>query len=187
MPKQIDALLSKIEKILVAEIPKAVKAAKVKEQVYCLRIWYNGTDMDETAVPSLMLVKESARKTFLKKRPKEALYYVWGADEQQDEEYSITIELSNDKLLDHYGVWYEHLCELEDDEELQPFREMTQRVALQLNALDWTTILPVTDDFIVFPADGSHTFCDDLGDMAASVPKPRLKLLQSRKLLESAK
>jgi hypothetical protein len=53
--------------------------------------------------------------------------------------------------------------------------------------MDWTTILPVTDDVIVFPADGSHTFCDDLGDMVASVPKPRLKLLQSRKLLEPVK
>ena len=63
---------------------------------------------------------------------------------------------------------------------------MTQRVALQLNALDWRTMLQVTDDFIVFPADGSHSFCDDLGDMAASVPKPRLRLLQSRKPLESA-
>ncbi len=48
-------------------------------------------------------------------------------------------------------------------------------------------IADVTADFIVFPADGSHTFCDDLGDMAASVPKPRLKLLRSRKLLEPAK
>lgn len=59
---------------------------------------------------------------------------------------------------------------------------MVQRVAAKLNTLDWSTIAPVTDDFVVFPADGSHTVGDDFEDMQASVPAERLKLLKSRKL-----
>ena len=183
MSKRIDGVLLKIEALLVSNIPKVVKAAKLREPVYCLRIWYNGSDSLETAVPWLMLVKESTRKSFIRKHGKKAPYYIWCADEATNTDQSFNVEIANDELVKQYGVWYEHLCDLDDDEELQPFREMTQRVAAKLNTLDWAAIVPATDDFVVFPADGSHTFCDDLGDLNASVPEERLKLLRSRNLL----
>ncbi len=186
MSKRIDGVLSKIEALLVSSIPKVVKAAKLREPVYCLRIWYNGTDSDETAVPWLMLVKESTRKSFIQKHRKEAPYYIWSADEATNAGQSFNVQIDNDELVKQYGIWYDYLCELEEDEELQPFREMIQRVSAKLNTLDWATIVPTTDDFVVFPADGSHTFCDDLGDLSASVPEKRLSLLRSRNLLGPA-
>jgi hypothetical protein len=191
MSKRIDGILLKIEALLVSHIPKVVKAAKLREPVYCLRIWYNGTDSLETAVPWLMLVKESTRKSFIRKHGKKAPYYIWCADEATNDEstntvQSFNVQIDNEELVKQYGLWYEHLCDLDDDEELQPFREMSQRVAAKLNTLDWSAIVPVTDDFVVFPADGSHTFCDDLGDLNASVPEERLNLLRSRNLLGPA-
>ena len=186
MSKRIDGVLLKIEALLVSNIPKVVKAANLREPVYCLRIWYNGTDSDETAVPWLMLVKESTRKSFISKHGKKALYYIWAADEATSTGQSFDVQIANNELVELYGVWYDHLCDLDDDEELQPFREMTQRVAAKLNTLDWAAIVPATDDFVVFPADGSHTFCDDLGDLNASVPAERLNLLRSRNLLGPA-
>ena len=57
---------------------------------------------------------------------------------------------------------------------------MVQRVAARLNHLGWAEYAPVTDDFVVFAADGAHEFCDDYGEMVASVPAERVELLRSR-------
>jgi hypothetical protein len=72
---------------------------------------------------------------------------------------------------------------LPDDSELVPLREAIQRVATCLNRLDWRKYARVTDDFVVFSADGSHSFCDDYGEMVASVPSRKLDRLRSRSLL----
>ncbi len=186
MSKRIEGVLLKIEALLVSHIPNVVKAARLREPVYCLRIWYNGTDSDETAVPWLMLVKESTRKSFILEHRKEAPYYIWCADEATNAGQSFNVQIDNAELVKQYGLWYDYLCDLDDDEELQPFREMIQRVSAKLNTLDWAAIVPATDDFVVFPADGSHTFCDDLGDLNASAPENRLSLLRSRNLLGPA-
>lgn len=184
MPRLPKSTLAELEKLLITEIPSAVKAAQIKEPVYCARIWYNGTDSPEDAVPWLMLVKESARQEFLTKHGDEqAPFYVWGADEISYPRQAYEVHVENERLGTLYAKWYEYLCDAEDDEELQPFREMVQRVSRTLNDLDWNKLAAVTDDFVVVPADGSHTFCDDLGDLLASVSEEQLELLQSRKLI----
>lgn len=170
MPKLPKTALKRMEDILVAEVPQAVKAASISEPVYCLRIWYNGTDSMNDAIPHLLLVKESTRQKFLKEHGDDPLIlcdYLWCADEATSDDYGVG--LPGAELLAPYKVWYDYLCDQDEDEELQPFREMVQRVSKKLNQLDWKTIIPVTDDFVVFPADGSHTFCDDLGDLQASI------------------
>lgn len=186
MPKLPKSTLAQLEKLLVREIPAAVQAANLTEPVYCARIWYNGTESDEDAVPWLMLVKESARRKFIEKQGEEhAPYYIWGADEVSCPAQAFQVHLSHERLQDLYSTWYQYLSNVDDDDELQPFREMIQQVSRTLNELDWKSIAPVTDDFVVAPADGSHTFCDDLGDVLASVTPRQLELLQSRKLIPS--
>lgn len=183
MPKLPTVALKQMEEILIAEIPKAVKAARLTDPVYCLRIWYNGTDSMEDAIPHLLLVKDSTRQAFVKEHGKNVVLlseYLWCADEATaDEDWSYDVSLPEAKLLPPYKVWYTYLCDQDDDEELQPFREMVQRVSKQLNQLDWKSIIPVTDDFVVFPADGSHTFCDDLGDLQASITPTQWKQFES--------
>src|SRR5262249_11548387 len=81
--------------------------------------------------------------------------------------------------------WFGLLPEgaLPDDSELVPLREAIQRVAAGLNRLDWRKYASVTDDFVVFSADGSNSFCDDYGEMVASVPSRKLDRLRSQSLL----
>lgn len=71
-----------------------------------------------------------------------------------------------------------------DQDELQvliPFRKMIYRVCLSLNELDWSTILPVTEDFVVVASDWS-TGCDIERDAKASVPPAKQKKLKSQGL-----
>ena len=175
--------LAQLEELLVVEIPMAVRSAKIEEPVYCLRIWYNGTDSASDAVPWLMLVKESTRQQLLATRAGNDPTFLWSADELTEPGAAYNVFLSGWRMGRLYRKWYRYLCAVEDDEEIQPFREMVQRVARRLNQLRWLDLAPVTDDFVVFPADGSHTFCDDLGDMTASVLPNQLALLRTRNLL----
>lgn len=184
VPQSIQATLAELEKRLVALIPDAVKAAKIDEPVYCLRIWYNGTDSPRDAVPWLMLVKESTRKEFVAKHGEKAREYMWQADEATNPGQAYNVYLNDAQLERLYAKWYRRLNAAEDeDEALQPFREMVQRVARQLNELDWRPLAPVTDDFVVFPADGAHVFMDDIGDLLASLPPAKLALLQAKELI----
>jgi hypothetical protein len=183
IPGDPRALLAQIEELLVAEIPPVVKAAGIDESVYCLRIWYNGTDSPEDAVPWLMLVKESTRQQFLAAHAGNAPHYLWCADEATYPGQAYNVMLEGKRLERLYRKWYRHLSALEEDEELQPFREMVQRVARRLNELPWGDLAPVTDDFVVCPADLSQTFCDDRGDLVASISADQMARLQERSLL----
>ena len=60
---------------------------------------------------------------------------------------------------------------------------MVQRVSARLNDLPWSEYAPTTDDFVVFAADASHTYCADYEEMLASVPADRIELLRSRRML----
>jgi len=182
-PKVPVAALAQMEELLVVEIPKAVRSASITEPAYCLRLWYNGTDSAEDAVPWLMLVKESTRQEFLAKHGANAPYYLWSADEATLPGQSYNINLPEKPLQRPYSKWYRYICKVEDDEELQHFREMMQRVARRLNQLRWQDLAPVTDDFVVFPADGSHTFCDDIGDLKASISPEQLASFRAKNLL----
>ncbi|AMV20806.1 hypothetical protein [Planctomyces sp. SH-PL14] len=182
MDTRVSDVLRRIEAILIETIPAAIQAARLSEPVYCLRIWYNGTDSDSDAIPWLMPVKEVTRQAILKKAKGRFPEGIWLADELTNVGQAFNVDIKNAELTEQYGLWYEHLAEQDDEEDLQLFREMVQRVSAALNRLDWSALAPVTDDFVVFPADGSHTFGDDLEDLRASVPADRLQLLKSRKL-----
>lgn len=180
----VNKVLPQIEELLIAEIPRVVKAARISDPVYCLRIWYNGTDSMSDAVPYCMLIKESARKTYIATHGLRDVGALWMADEWTYPEMHFDIHSNHPKLKQLYAEWYEWLCSQDDETEaLQLFRKMTQRVARRLNDLDWRKILPVTDDFVVFPADGAHAFWDDTGDLLASITPAQQALLETRKLL----
>jgi hypothetical protein len=177
-----DPILGKLEGLLIAEIPQAVKRAQVVEPVYCLRIYYDATDMPEEGFATrLWLVKDAARTRLLKLQGKQAPGFIWCADEVDRTEDGYHATFAKDSQIPKLcQKFYPKLIE---EENLQLYREALQRVAKQLNKLKWSDYCTVTDDFVVFPADGSHTFYDDFGDMTASVPAEKLKLLRSRKTL----
>jgi hypothetical protein len=182
-------LISQLEDSLIAFIPPRVKSLRILEPVYCLRVWYYGTDIDGNRTPSLTLKTEALRKEVIVEKGKKAPHYLWCADEYEvgDGVFRDTVE---DKTISRLcREWFLQLPErpLPDDNDLIPLRQTIQRVATVLNRLDWPQYTSVTDDFVVFPADGSHSFGGDYEEMVASVPQEKLDLLRSRSLLGSEK
>jgi hypothetical protein len=179
------ALLRQLEETLVTSIPPRVKAVRLREPVYCLRIWFYGTDAVGGRTPSLTLKTDSLRQKVLKDKGKRAPHYLWCADECEDGDGVIHATITDAAVSRLCRDWYHQLpgSSLSDDSSLVPLRETIQRVAAALNRLDWQPYAPVTDDFVVIPADGSHSFCDDYAEMIASVPPARLDLLRSRSFL----
>jgi hypothetical protein len=174
-----DPGLGQLEERLVKIIPGCVRAIGIEEPVYCLRIWYYGTDTVGDRTPSLMLPKESVRKQLAQEKGPRLPNYLWGADElHQDWRFDARIKDATAIYL--CRQWFEHSPNDEESEteELRPLREMTQRVAKRLNEFPWQQAIPVTPDFVVFAADASHTFNDDYGEMTASVPAQRIELLR---------
>jgi hypothetical protein len=174
--------LAAVEDQLVRLIPGRVRSLGVREPVYCLRVWYYGTDTGGDRVPSLTLCLDAARRNVLADKGNNAPHYLWCADELGVGRLDAEIDDSGVAAL--CRGWYDHLPEdVPEAEQLRPMREMVQRVAARLNRLSWSSYAPVTDDFVVFAADASHTFCADYQELVASVPADRVELLRSRRML----
>lgn len=179
------AVLADIEQRLLPLIPLKVRSLQIDQPVYCLRIWYHGTDtLDDDCSPSLMLVTEAARKKLLAERGESGMRAIWFADELTYPEWTFEREIEEPDVAKLCKRWYRRISGDEEREALAPFRQMVQRLAAKLNRLDWRNFTQATDDFVVFPADSSHVFCDDYGDMKASVPQDKLNHLLTRKLLD---
>lgn len=185
-----EQILARLEELLVAEIPRCVKALNIVEPVYCLRIWWYGTDcMPEDRTPSLMLAKESYRRRIVAEKGDKAPNYLWGADEVDSfddrQAAAFRAEISDRAIAKLVMDWFGQMPDrgFPDDDDLIPLRLMVRRVATRLNQLDWAPYAAVTDDFVVMGADGSHSVVDDYGELVASVPKERIEQLRSRRLL----
>lgn len=172
-----------LECALMDEIPKAVKNACRDEIFYCLRIYYDGTDTPrEDFATRLRLLKQDHRQACLASGSEPA-WVLYLADETDCEEHGPDLSLADsEQIRGLCGRVYQRMCE---DElfHLKQLRRTVQRVAKKLNCLDWSPYCKVTDDFIVYAADGSHTFCDDFVEMARSVPLRRILMLRFRKLI----
>jgi hypothetical protein len=172
--------------LLVDAIPRAVASMKLRKPICAVRIYYYDTHAPCTYL-LLQTVSADCRANVLASKGRNAPYYLWGSGEAcGDGEVELPSKHSSSKTRKQIATLfqkvYDLLCE-DEDENMVAFREMLQQVARELNSKDWTTICPVTDDFVVIPADGSVHFGDDYQDIAASVLADRLDLLRSRGFL----
>ena len=125
------------------------------------------------------------RAQLLAEKGPSALYHLWAANEEGCDGPDVQLD-GPQPITDLFAQVYDLLCQSEE-QHMPPFRALLQRVALALNQQDWSGVCPVTDDFVVVPADGSRFFCDEYCDIAGSVPAQRLELLRSRGLLGPGK
>ena len=179
-------VLLELEELLVSLAPGAVASIRdeIVEPVYSLRMWYYGTDTYGDLSPSLMLPKESIRRERLLTKGQKAPHHIWCADELTDIGAAYSADLNDARVSELCNTWLAQLTvALEEKEALLPIRETVQRACLRLNALDWREYARISDDFIVFPADASHTFCNDYEEMVASVPAEKIELLRSQNML----
>jgi hypothetical protein len=181
-------IYSKLVPLLIEAVPRAVQANAYPDLVYCLRVYYDSIDTPQEGYATrLRLIKEANRARVLATTGANAPYYIWCADETDSTmEHGPNIFLNDDpKISKLCGKIYERLCN-DEEANLPLLRGAIQEVCRALNQMDWRRFCEATDDFVVFPADGSHTFYDDYGDLVASVPAERVELLRSRGLLGPA-
>lgn len=168
------AASKEIEDLLFALIPRRVGELRISVPVYCLMVrYYSGSEYGD-AVPSLELPADSLRRRIQKEKGEKAPYFFWSQFELPhcSEVFTATI---NDPTL---------LAKVRLNPDLAN-RSLAQRVALRLNALNWSQVTSVTDDFVVIAADETQEFGDTFGDIKASIGEERLANLRARKLIGS--
>lgn len=175
--------------LLVKAIPLAVSSLRPKKPLAIVRVYFYDTHAPCTYL-LLRTVSAECRADVLATRGAEGPFYLWGSGEDAgDGEVIIPPEEPSTPADQKIASLFEQIYELlgEDEEENMPvFREMLREVCRTLNVLDWTRICPVTDDFVVVPADGSMFFGGDDGeDILECVPAERVALLRSRRFLGS--
>jgi hypothetical protein len=176
----LETLLHDAEEALVAEVLRTVRAAKVRETVYCMLLHFSGVDTDPCGfVPPLILVPETTRRRILAEKEKsEATYYLWGIAELVSLAEAIKLSCKAPALDETLNLIFQ-LTITPRGSNYEPVRQMFQRVCRRLNALDWKGALKTTDDFVIFPAEPHGEFNLE-EDVKASVPAERIRLLMDR-------
>jgi len=170
--------LDQLEELLVAEIPESIRSLSLEEPVYCVAITYCG---EQFFWPTTMYVGTESLRSRLREdenaehRFKALVPDAWGEPRLRARlwspaahERASELQLRALQLIDSPNV-------LLEGELLRPARELLQRVAARLMRIDWTPIVQVTDDFIVYAMDDSGDF-DASEDIRASVPAERVAL-----------
>jgi hypothetical protein len=174
--------------LLVAEIPKALAALKLKKPICTVRIYYYDTHAMEGYILLKTLTVEG-RAEIVAKKGRNAPFYLWASGEEAGEPVCFfPPEGSTNKVHKQIAKLFEEAYELltedeHEDENMDLYRQMLVGVVRQLNQRDWSDVFPVSDDFAVAPADGDQHFADDYADLAESIPAERLELLREHGFL----
>jgi hypothetical protein len=182
IPKGADlkSLLQEAEDMLVAEIPKTIRAAKARQTVYGLLVQFTGVDTDPDGfAPPLFLPTEDLRRRLLEQHPRDATWYLWAVAEWDNDPDVVALACKNSTLDEKLHLIFQLTITQPSRTNYGPVRKMFQRVCARLNALDWKGVLKTTDDFIVVPFD-THGEMDLSADLKASVPAEKLRLLIDR-------
>lgn len=184
---------SSLETLLKMSIPAAIKKLNLPEPAFCVRLYYYDTHCPrEGYALGLRILTETLRRELVAANPdpanlEEELWHpLSGAANGIPGESPGLYEAglcASKELMKYFGEIYDRLCESED-EHMPHLRELARRVSKALNARNWDAQTPVSDDFVVFPADGSGFFGGEyLDDLEASVPAERVELLRQREYL----
>ena len=84
------------------------------------------------------------------------------------------------ELSDSYDLWLALDAEFAADDASDPQRALLAAIARDLNAVDWTGKLNISDDFVVFSLDYEMDSIQER--LRASVPQEKLDLLRTRGL-----
>jgi hypothetical protein len=181
----LDVLLRQAEEMLVAEIPRAVRAAKVREVVYGLLVQFTGVDTDlDGFAPPLFLPTEALRRRLLSEHPRDATWYPWAVPEWENDPGAACVTCHQPALDEKLHLIFQ--LTIVHGRGYGSVRKMFQRVCARLNDRSWKGTLKTTDDFIVIPFD-PHGELDARVDLRASVPVEKLRLLMERDYLRRMK
>ncbi len=143
---------------LVTQVPAAVRELGIDEPAYCVALAYFPED------------------------PLDIMVYVGAADEREDgSDIWSPADMGADTMPDLSAVADTMRLlaqELTLAEDWERARDLLCAVAAELNTQDWSQVLPVTDDFVVYAVDFELTDLDN--NLPACVPEHRLAMLYER-------
>jgi len=185
----LDGPFKDLVAILNKAIPAAVEQLQIPEPIFCVRLYFHDTHAPaEDYCCSVRCIAESARQRIVQANdPSNIPDALWHptlgiANELSSGDNGVyEADLtSHAELVDLYAQVYTLLAESEE-ENLPKFRTALRRVSMTLHMVKWPATVLMSDDFVVFPADGSNFFGGEYEeDMKASIPGKRLELLVKR-------
>jgi hypothetical protein len=176
----LNSLLRRAEDLLVAEIPKTIRAARVRQRVYALLLQYTGVDTDPCGyAPPMFLAPEGLRRRLLAEHPGDPAWALWAVPEWESDPAVVRVTCEDAALDETLRLIFQLTVVRASPTNYGPVRKMFQRVCARLNAFDWKGTLKTTDDFVAVPFD-THGEMDTKADLKACVPAERLCLLMDR-------
>jgi hypothetical protein len=183
--RKLRTVLAEAQRLLIDRIPAALRGFTPLDRVSGLALGFNVCDRWELMPPQLGLRVAAQRSAYLNRPPGQR-----DIDELWDPTVTSGTPGSHDfpavdfadEELRALGIEVAMLAHTEQD--LAAVTQCHVRVAKALNRLDWRPILPVTDDFVVYPIDYEDNRYLDL--IEAAVPAARLRQLRATGLLPTS-
>ncbi len=172
------ALCGLVEERLLAAVPRAVERAAVNETAYCLVLAYDPSAPEPLPLLGVGLVRE--RDDLLASASEEPLpALLWNpvAFSLYDIE---ALELDADDAVgrDLESAWTALTTQMHRRGRGGDLGRLLSRVAWELSGRDWSTTLPVSDDFVIYATD--LELSELSRNMAASLFPERLRELRRR-------
>ncbi|MBS1159588.1 MAG: hypothetical protein H6R15_2007 [Proteobacteria bacterium] len=158
---------------MLKKIPEPVKQAALDGPLYALLLCYTQEDFEAAWPPFLVWGRQSWRE----QTSEQVGYFLWAPDEIRGSGTEHELWLDCDEEI--AGLCLRHKMLMSDKGSYTSGKKLLVEVAKQLNELDWPTITPVTDDFVVVVVDNSCEV-DPHQDMKACLPPERFALLKGR-------
>jgi hypothetical protein len=175
-----ELLLNQMKQDMLAEIKNAIKEVKLRDSdEVCYISLFGSAYYPVLSIITLGL--KSCRDEIVQKKAgsSDRLASIWNCAEMP-----ARCEIGMEDLTPSFADMQQRYNELTDDDDWEETWEACQEVrfevAYQLNALDWSEIIPITDDFVVFSEWLSIMVKD--GDLARSMPPEKLLLLKAKDL-----
>lgn len=171
-----EAAREAVREDLVARIPRTVAAMEIDRPAYCVALAYSSEPGGYLVYVGL----EEAREELLS--TPDGAEWIWNApDMEGGDDADLSSEVETTARL----LFQELRLADADDPTARPgterSRDLICEVAKELNSFDWSRVLPVTGDFVVYATD--MELVDVERNMAYCVPPSRLADLRSCGLL----
>jgi hypothetical protein len=144
---------------------------------------YLGEDIEHGYPGRLALETEENRQAILNARGPQAVREIWTPDMWRGGEMDYCEPAAADELRGLSLSLLNIITGWDSSREAavnKLLRGILHRAAMRLNAIDWSGVLSVTDDFVVMAIDNSEG--PNPKDLKASVPPERFQLLKDRKI-----
>jgi hypothetical protein len=178
LPKGVTlkTLAETIRTRLLKVVPKVLRAARIREKVYCLALAYDG-EGGGVLPPLLGLGLERERRKWIGKYQTRARDYLWNPAHFEHYEKPHT-QLNDEALEEACRDYIEQLNRRGSD---SPARKLLNEVAAELGRISWEGVLDTSADFVVFAVDFEGA--DLRKSMKQSIPAARLAGLKAAKLV----